>query len=159
MAEIEYTLEEISYSRKEDCRIIETVLKNWFRSPKILNYVDPRLSFPFQFKKWVALSYLPDDITTIVCKKENWIIGYLSLKVLQQRGHLFHLFVDPEFRNKGLAIKMIQAVESHGIQQGVNTFTLNVVPKNESAIKLYEKLGYKNVGESETKSLKMAKSV
>ena len=33
MSEQEYTLEEISYSRKEDCRIMEAVLKNWFQKP------------------------------------------------------------------------------------------------------------------------------
>lgn len=159
MAQTEYTLEEISYSRKEDCRIIETVLKNWFKSPKILNYVDPRVPFPFQFKKWVALSYQSDNITTLVLKKDNWIIGYLSMKVLEERGHLFHLFIDENFRQLGLALKMIQEMESFGQRQGVNIFTLNVVPKNEGAIKLYEKLGYKILGVSETKSLKMMKSV
>ena len=58
MAEEEYTLEEISYSRKEDCRIMEAVLKNWFQNPKTLNFVSPNLSFPFKFKKWQKKSNL-----------------------------------------------------------------------------------------------------
>ena len=36
MTAIEYTLEEISYSRKEDRRIMESVLKNWLVDPKAL---------------------------------------------------------------------------------------------------------------------------
>ena len=48
MSEQEYTLEEISYSRKEDCRIMEAVLKNWFQSPKALNFV---LDLIILFKK------------------------------------------------------------------------------------------------------------
>ena len=35
----EYTLEKISYSRKEDCRIMESALARWFKDPKILNLV------------------------------------------------------------------------------------------------------------------------
>ena len=30
----EYTLEKISYSRKEDCRIMESVLNKWFKDPQ-----------------------------------------------------------------------------------------------------------------------------
>ena len=40
----EYTLEEISYSRKEDCRVMEAVLSGWFKNPKVLNFVDPNLT-------------------------------------------------------------------------------------------------------------------
>ena len=38
----EYTLEKISYSRKEDCRIMETVFKHWLKDPKELNFFSPR---------------------------------------------------------------------------------------------------------------------
>ena len=88
MSEQEYTLEEISYSRKEDCRIMEAVLKNWFQSPKALNFVSPNLSFPFKFKKWVSVNYadMVDKITTIVLKQDDWIIGHISMRVIEDNA-------------------------------------------------------------------------
>ena len=46
MNEQEYTLEEISYSKKEDRRIMEAVLNSWFYNPKTLNLVSPNLTYP-----------------------------------------------------------------------------------------------------------------
>lgn len=161
MNEPKYTLEEISYSRKEDCRILEAVLKNWFKDPKTLNFVDPRMTFPFQFKKWVTLSYQTRETTTLVIKEDTWIIGYLSMRFQDQirTGHLFHLFIDPDHRHKGLGEKLIQAMEEHGKQLGAKLFSLFVLPKNIAAKNLYEKLGYSESGLSGIGSLKMKKPI
>jgi ribosomal protein S18 acetylase RimI-like enzyme len=159
MSEQEYTLEEISYSRKEDCRIMEAVLKNWFQSPKALNFVSPNLSFPFKFKKWVSVSYaeMVEKITTIVLKQDDWIIGHISMKVIEDNAHLFHLFIAPSHRKCGLATKLVNAIENQGKNLGCKTFSLNIVPKNDIAKKLYEKLGYKETQRSESHSIKMEK--
>ena len=159
MSEQEYTLEEISYSRKEDCRIMEAVLKNWFQSPKTLNFVSPSLSFPFKFKKWVSNSYadIVNKTTTIVFKLDDWIIGHISMRVSEDNAHLFHLFIAPSNRKCGLATKLVNAIENQGKILGCKTFSLNVVPKNNIAKKLYEKLGYKEIPRSESHSIKMEK--
>ena len=159
MSEQEYTLEEISYSRKEDCRIMEAVLKNWFQSPKALNFVSPNLTFPFKFKKWVSVSYaeMVEKITTIVLKQDDWIIGHISMKVIEDNAHLFHLFIAPSHRKCGLATKLVNAIENQGKNLGCKTFSLNIVPKNDIAKKLYEKLGYKETQRSESHSIKMEK--
>ena len=159
MSEQEYTLEEISYSRKEDCRIMEAVLKNWFQNPKALNFVSPTLSFPFKFKKWISVSYadMVDKTTTIVLKLDDWIIGHISMRVSEDNAHLFHLFIAPLNRKCGLATKLVNAIENQGKILGCKTFSLNVVPKNNIAKKLYEKLGYKEIPRSESHSIKMEK--
>ncbi|MBT3179612.1 MAG: GNAT family N-acetyltransferase [Candidatus Marinimicrobia bacterium] len=157
----EYTLDEISYLRKEDCRIMEAVLRSWFRNPKTLNYVDPRISFPFNLKKWKSVSYKldMDSTKTFVIKDADWIIGHISIRVKESTGHLFHLFIDPKYRQNGLAKKLVDATENHGKKNGCKTFILNVVKKNIEAINLYEKLGYVEVNEPEKKSLKMTKVI
>ena len=159
MSEQEYTLEEISYSRKEDCRIMEAVLKNWFQSPKTLNFVSPSLSFPFKFKKWVSNSYadIVNKTTTIILKEDDWIIGHISMRVIEDNAHLFHLFIAPSHRKCGLATKLVNAIENQGKNLGCKTFSLNIVPKNDIAKKLYEKLGYKKTHQSESHSIKMEK--
>ena len=161
MIEQEYTLEEFSYSRKEDYRIIDAVFKSWFKNPKTLNYTDPRMSFPFNFKKWIAVSYTSHmgKTTTMVLKHRDWIIGHLSMRLEGNNAHIFHLFIDPVYRNKGLATKMVHEMEHHGHELGALHFTLNVVKKNKAAIRLYQKLGYEEYGQSSTEYIKMNKTI
>ncbi|MBT3517950.1 MAG: GNAT family N-acetyltransferase [Candidatus Marinimicrobia bacterium] len=161
MTKQEYTLEEISYSRKEDRRILEAVLKSWFKDPKSLNFVSPSVPFPFKFKKWLAVSYQIDldSITTLVLKKDNWIVGHISMRLKEKKGHLFHLFIDKAHRKKGLAQNLVKTLEDHGKEKDANTFSLFVVPKNEAAKKLYEKMGYQETDRSNNGSIKLEKLV
>ena len=161
MAEQEYTLEEISYSRKEDCRIMEAVLKTWFKDPKTLNFVSPSVPFPFKFKKWIAAAYQMNlgSSKTIVIKEGDWIIGHLSMRSNESTGHLFHLFIDPSHRKKGLAKRLVLAMEEIGNELGFKSFSLFVVPKNEPAKKLYEKMGYEEIDRAGNGSIKMGKSL
>ena len=46
------SIEKVSYENSKDCRILVAVLTNWFKNPKELNLIEPRLKYPFNFKKW-----------------------------------------------------------------------------------------------------------
>jgi len=46
-------IEKVTYNNKEDSRILESVLSNWFKNPKELNFIEPRLQYPFNYKKWI----------------------------------------------------------------------------------------------------------
>ena len=117
MSEQEYTLEEISYSKKEDCRIMEAVLNYWFKDPKSLNLVSPSLTYPFKFKKWITKYYNinQEQITTIVLKKKDWIIGHVSIRIKKNNLHIYHLFIDPEYRGRGLAKKIMNKINEKGL--------------------------------------------
>ena len=83
------TIEKISYQNKKDARILETVLKNWFKDPKELNLTSPNMSYPFNFKKWVALTDANQENHSFVMKSEDWIIGIGSLRITpdSKRAH------------------------------------------------------------------------
>ena len=110
MNEGEYTLEKISYSKKEDCRIIESVLNGWFQNPKTLNLVSPSLTYPFKFKDWVSKNYFEKSkpIISIVIKSKNWIVGHISYRIEKNKVHLFHLIIDKKFRGLGLSKLLIR---------------------------------------------------
>ena len=149
------TIEKISYQNKKDARILETVLKNWFKDPKELNLTSPNMFYPFNFKKWVALTDANQENHSFVMKSEDWIIGIGSLRITpdSKRAHAFHIFIDPEYRQKGLAEKMVRHLESLGRSEKMKVMTLRVVPKNKPAIKLYEKLGFEETVSSKRKGL------
>ena len=121
------TIEKISYQNKKDARILETVLTNWFKDPKELNLTSPNMAYPFKFKKWVSVSYadMVDKTTTIVLKQDDWIIGHMSMRVIEDNAHLFHLFIAPSNRKCGLATKLVNAIENQGKILGCKTFSLN----------------------------------
>ena len=48
-------------TKKEDCRIIESVLNGWFQDPKTLNFVSPNLTYPFKFKDWISKNYIENS--------------------------------------------------------------------------------------------------
>ena len=79
---MDIVIENISYQNKKDARILEAVLTNWFRNPKELNLVDPTISYPFRYNKWVTLNYLDPDTHVFVIKKNKWVIGIGSMKAI-----------------------------------------------------------------------------
>ena len=159
MNEREYTLEKISYSKKEDCRIIESVLNGWFQNPKTLNLVSPNLTYPFKFKDWVSKNYVETSkqIISIVIKSKNWIVGHISYRIEKNKIHLFHLIIDKKFRGLGLAKLLIGKVERDCFVKQKGYITLNVLKKNEEAINLYKKLGYSTFNNKNSKTIVMKK--
>ena len=105
----EYTLEKISYSRKEDCRIMETVFKHWLKDPKELNFFSPNLLFPFNFKKFLKI--YDNKNNSLVLKSQNWIIGYISFQIKYRKLSIIHLFIDLKHRNLGLATMLLREIE------------------------------------------------
>jgi len=57
-----------------------------------------------------------------------------------------------------LAEKLVNTLENLGKDLGAKTFSLFVQPKNDAAKKLYEKLGYEEIGRSGTHSVRMEKT-
>ena len=145
MTGTEYTLEEISYSRKEHRRIMESVLTNWLVDPKALNFFSPESKYPFKFKKWVQLHYSKDIIyiTTIVLKHNEWIVGHVSLKTKKGRSELLHLFIDSKYRKKGLGLKLLQEIENYGIKSGIKSIRAAAQRRNTVYKKFLERSGYK----------------
>ena len=154
----EYTLEKISYSRKEDCRIMQSVLTKWFKDPKILNLVSPNLTFPFNFKDWVSKNYSRRQVKaiSIVILKKRWIVGHISFRVKKNEAHVFHLVIDKHYRRLGLAKRLIAEVEKQCLKLR-KTITLKILQKNQEAINLYKNLGYTVICSKNSKSVKMQK--
>ena len=161
MNELKYTLEKISYSKKEDCRIIESVLNGWFQNPKTLNLVSPSLTYPFKFKEWVSMNYyeIAEPIISVVIKNKSWIVGHISYRIEEKKIHLFNLIIDEKFRRRGLAKLLIENVEKDCCFKQINYITLNVSRKNKEAIMLYKKLGYSILCNKKSKKIKMKKKL
>lgn len=154
-------IKSISYNNTKDIRVLETVLANWFNNPKELNLIEPRMSYPFNFKKWIELSYKESNVESFSWKNDKWIIGIGNIKLNQksQKAHAFHIFTDPKYRNQGLATKMLQHLEDLAKNKKMEYLTINVTPKNKAVKSLYEKLGFHLVKTTKEKWQKMEKLI
>lgn len=78
---------------------------------------------------------------------QNRIIGVLILHIENDvknkpQAYLYSFFVEPKYRNQGIAGKLLQTVIQHG-QQYTKQLMLSVVSHNIPAIQLYKKYGFK----------------
>ncbi|QWE17564.1 ribosomal protein S18-alanine N-acetyltransferase [Polynucleobacter sp. AP-Nino-20-G2] len=60
--------------------------------------------------------------------------------------HLLNITVSPKLRRLGIGEKMMHAIEGVAAQQSMPRILLEVRPTNTSALKLYERLGYQQIG-------------
>jgi ribosomal protein S18 acetylase RimI-like enzyme len=69
----------------------------------------------------------------------------LWLSPLRDTAHLVGLFVDPEFRRRGVGQLILRAAEQIGRAQGLRRIHLCVAADNHHATKLYDRAGYEYV--------------
>ncbi len=97
------------------------------------------------------IAYLLTDYNTIAlaAKVNADIAGFIIAQVETDEtefGHIITLNVAPNYRRKNIATKLLQEIESLLKQRGISECRLEVREDNNSAIKLYHKLGYQTIG-------------
>ncbi len=60
--------------------------------------------------------------------------------------HLLNITVTPQLRKLGIGARMMGAIEGVAAQQGMPRIILEVRPSNGSALRLYQSLGYEQIG-------------
>ncbi len=71
-------------------------------------------------------------------------LGHYSTWQDNWYGHIEDVIIDPEYRGRGLAEHIVKHVISAAKEQNLSRLELNALYKNNSARRLYEKLGFIN---------------
>lgn len=74
-------------------------------------------------------------------------VGYCGMYVSFEIGAINNIGVLPQYRNCGIASKLLYSLYDYSLMNGIDILTLEVRKSNVPAIKLYEKFGFKKVGE------------
>ena len=74
------------------------------------------------------------------------VIGYGVMSVVIDESHILNLCVHPEWQGKGLGRKLILRLLKIARQHGAETAFLEVRVNNRPALKLYERLGFVEIG-------------
>ena len=141
---MEIKIENVSYQNKKNARILEAVLANWFKNPKELNLIDPMISYPFRYNKWVTLNYLDSDIRTVVMKTNKWVIGIGSMHTIPNTKtvEIFHIYIDAEYRRQKLGKQILHYFESLALKESAELMVARIMLKNTAAKALLNSEGY-----------------
>lgn len=82
----------------------------------------------------------------LVAMAGNVVAGYVGSQTVLGESDMMNLAVHPEFRRQGVAQDLVQALIDGLNQRGSHCLTLEVRESNAPARKLYEKLGFVQVG-------------
>ena len=82
----------------------------------------------------------------VVACEGDVIYGYCGMWGVVGEGQINNVAVKKECREKGIGFQLVKFLLEEGYKQGLEAFTLEVRESNLSAIHVYEKAGFENVG-------------
>jgi len=97
---------------------------------------------PGDGKEDVRIKLKRDSDLFLVAEERSRIVGVVMGAWDGRRGWVYHLAVDPAFRRRGIATKMLLEVERRMSKNGVPRVHSLVFARNTPSLSLFESLGY-----------------
>ena len=82
----------------------------------------------------------------LVAEDEGKVLGYVGSQFGYGEADMMNLAVAPQYRKQGIGHRLILELISHLSELDVKSLTLEVRQSNAAAVRLYEKMGFKQVG-------------
>ena len=82
----------------------------------------------------------------LVAEAGDRVVGYIGSQTVPPESDMMNVAVHPDFRRRGIAEGLVNALVTELRQAGSESLTLEVRASNAGAIALYEKLGFAQVG-------------
>jgi ribosomal-protein-alanine N-acetyltransferase len=102
--------------------------------------------YPFPWTKGIFHDCIRVGYQCDVYQNNGEILAYSVLSIAAGEAHLLTFSVAPEHQNKGLGKMMLQNVTDEATFSNVQSVLLEVRPSNHTAIHLYQKMGFIEVG-------------
>lgn len=92
-------------------------------------------------------SQLPDDRHVfLVAEQGGAVLGYVGLMYVLDEGYISNVAVSPEHRRQGIGETLIAELMRRAARLGLTFLTLEARASNAPAIRLYEKMNFRQVG-------------
>ncbi len=83
----------------------------------------------------------------LIVEEEGQVLGYGGLQFAASEFYITNIAVHPDHRRKGVGRALVKALVGWADQQDGEFVSLEVRPSNLGAIRLYESLGFVQVGQ------------
>ena len=122
----------------DDCKICDNFLTLLIQDErKYDNTID---------EKFVVKDYFINMINNqnilLLYKSENKPIGYIFAKKIDDKYLIDGLYIDINYRNKGIATKLIKVIIKEIYSLGDYEIFINVLKENKVAVNLYKNIGF-----------------
>jgi len=103
--------------------------------------------FPSPWNQWMFKAEIKKKRSScFVARIEGVMVGYAILNYLEKEGHLMNLAVVPEYQKRGIGGVLLTRLMKVAMQNGVRRIILEVRSSNLSALRLYRKFGFQEIG-------------
>ncbi len=102
-------------------------------------------SMPWSVDGFLASLQSPDTLYLAV-RDCGRVAAYCGMLQSFDEADITNVAVAPEYRGRGVGLRMLRELMTRGAGRGVRRYTLEVRRSNAAAIRLYEKLGFVSVG-------------
>jgi ribosomal protein S18 acetylase RimI-like enzyme len=133
----------------------ENVRHLWISLAKEMFEIEP-ITMPSEANSNKWLDFVKDGLDKkrtllLLAKAEKKIVGFVSatlprepiFELAESFGIINELYVLPEFRRKGIGKKLLEECSNRIRAEGFKIVRLSVLPKDENAIRLYQKSGFR----------------
>ncbi len=141
----EVSIRKYQVSDLDACRSLWRELAEWHRMLYEDNtiggehpetYFDEHLSRLGENQLWVAVV-------------DSKLVGFTGLVLREDDGEVEPLIVSQAYRHKGIGTKLINSVVAEAKRTGLKSLSIKPVLRNLNAIRLFNKQGFKNIGQIE----------
>ncbi len=74
------------------------------------------------------------------------VVGYAGMWLFLGEAHVTTIAVHPDYRRRGLGRLLLGTLVRHAKEQGAETMILEVRPSNLAARRLYQEMGFRQIG-------------
>jgi ribosomal-protein-alanine N-acetyltransferase len=105
---------------------------------------------PFRFSRRAMRRFAEaDNAVTVLAEVEEKLAGFCVAHLEEQVAYVVTVDVQPEWRRRGLAARLMTETEVRARSLGAQSMALHVFTGNSGAIRFYERLAYEQIGMAE----------
>lgn len=112
---------------------------------QVISIEEMLFSVPWTINGFFSL-LLREDALFLVAEDKGEIIGFCGAFMVVDQGDIINVGVRPDWQRQGIGTRLLRALIRKTGDQGVSSLYLEVRVSNREAIRLYESLGFKQVG-------------
>lgn len=105
-----------------------------------------RAAYQFPWSEGIFRDCLRVGYVCRVAVADNEVIGYGVMSVGAGEAHILNLCIDAHFRCRGVWRRMLEYLVDRARAAGMSEAFLEVRPSNTAAIRLYQSMGFEQVG-------------
>lgn len=103
---------------------------------------EPENLLKWEREKEKTMDFLLNRMTQMfVSVEDQSVVGYAYWDLLGSEPDLYSIYVDPDYRGKGIAYELMTAIEEHVLDRGYDAIKLETLVTNPARF-LFEKKGY-----------------